>query len=646
MRKRIGLIIDRWRRYKRINVPAGEALFFIVILFLSYWIRLGGIDRTHIPQITFLIATVIPIKILSFWMFRLYHMSFRYTSLYEIINVSKASLVSALTFSLISTVFRGSSIMNGFPRSIIFIDCMLTFIMSSGLRLAFRMFYFPQLKRGKGKRALIVGAGAAGELLVREMQTSPLYSHIPVAFVDDDPKKRGSLIHGIRVSGGKGEIPEIVKGLGIDEIIIAIPSATSAQLRSIMEYVRKSEIGNVKILPGLSHILTGKVTLGDIRGITVEDLLGREPVKIDLENIASYLRGKHVLITGAGGSIGSELCRQVAGFWPSSLIMVDVGETELFYIDREIREKFTKIPVQSVIADVKDTIRMREICFRCLPNVVFHAAAYKHVPLMEINPREAVLNNVEGTKTMAMISMESGVEKFIFISTDKAVNPTSVMGVTKRVAENLLRCRDREKSRFVSVRFGNVLESRGSVVPIFKEQIKKGGPITITHPDMERYLMSITEAVQLVLQAGAMGKGNEVFVLDMGKPIRIFDLAQEMIRLSGFEPDKDIPIVFTGKRPGEKLFEELLTAEEGTVATKHEKLFITQGLDALGSEYMEKVENLIRRTKDNMDKEGIIALLKELVPTYQPESLKKESISNLLSTSVTSDGSKKFPLII
>ena len=641
MRKRIGLIIDRWRRYKRINVPAGEALFFIVILFLSYWMRLGGIDRTHIPQITFLIATVIPIKILSFWLFRLYHMSFRYTSLYEIINVLKASLVSALVFSLISTVLRGSSIMNGFPRSVIFIDFMLTFIGSSGLRLAFRLFYFPQLKRGKGKRALIVGAGAAGEQLVREMQTSPLYSNIPVAFVDDDPKKRGSLIHGIRVSGGKGEIPEIVKGMGIDEIIIAIPSATSAQLRSIMEYVRSSEVGNVKILPGLSHILTGKVTLGDIRGITVEDLLGREPVKIDLENIASYLRGKHVLVTGAGGSIGSELCRQVAGFWPSSLIMVDVGETELFYIDREIREKFTKIPVQSVIADVKDTIRMREICFRCLPNVVFHAAAYKHVPLMEINPREAVLNNVEGTKTMAMISMESGVEKFIFISTDKAVNPTSVMGVTKRVAENLLRCRDREKSRFVSVRFGNVLGSRGSVVPIFKEQIRKGGPITITHPDMERYLMSITEAVQLVLQAGAMGKGNEVFVLDMGKPIRIFDLAQEMIRLSGFEPDKDIPIVFTGKRPGEKLFEELLTAEEGTVATKHEKLFVTQGLDALGSEYMEKVENLIRRTKDNMDKEGIIALLKELVPTYQPESFKKESISNLLSTSVTSDGSKK-----
>jgi FlaA1/EpsC-like NDP-sugar epimerase len=640
MRKKIGLIIDKGRRFKRINVPSGEALFFIVILVLSYWLRLGGIDRTYIPQITFLIATVISVKIVLFWMFRLYHMSFRYTSLYEIINVFKASLLSALFFSLISTVFRGNPLMVGFPRSVIFIDCMLTFIMSSGLRLAFRMFYFPQLKSGKEGRTLIVGAGSAGEQIVREMQISSLYSHIPVAFVDDDQKKRGSIIHGIRVSGGKQDIPETVKGLGIDEIIIAIPSATSAQLRSIMEYVRRSEIGNVKILPGLSHILTGKVTLGDIRGITVEDLLGRDPVKIDMENIASYLRGKHVLVTGAGGSIGSELCRQIAGFWPSSLIMLDVGETEIFYIDREIREKFPKIPVKAIVADVKDMARVREIFLSYLPHVVFHAAAYKHVPLMEMNPREAVLNNIEGTRTVAVASMESSVEKFIFISTDKAVNPTSVMGVTKRVAENLLRCRDCDKSRFVSVRFGNVLESRGSVVPIFKEQIKKGGPITITHPDMERYLMSITEAVQLVLQAGAMGKKNEVFVLDMGKPTKIFDLAQEMIRLSGFEPDKDIPIVFTGKRPGEKLFEELLTAEEGTVATKHEKLFVTQGLDTLGAEYMEKVENLIRRTKNNMDKEGIIALLKELVPTYQPESVQKEPISSLFSTSVTSDRSR------
>jgi FlaA1/EpsC-like NDP-sugar epimerase len=640
MRKKIGLIIDRWRRFKRINVPSGEALFFIVILFLSYWMRLGGIARTYIPQITFLIATVISVKIVLFWLFRLYHISFRYTSLYEVISVLKASLVSALVFSLMSTILRGSSIMDGFPRSVIFIDCMLTFIMSSGLRLAFRLFYFPQLKRGKGRRALIVGAGAAGEQLVREMQTSPLYNNIPVAFVDDDPKKRGSIIHGVRVSGGKQDIPEIVKGLGIEEIIIAIPSATSAQLRSVMEYVRESEIGDVKILPGLSHILTGKVTLGDIRGITVEDLLGREPVRIDLENIASCLRSKQVLVTGAGGSIGSELCRQIASFGPLSLIMVDIGETEIFYIDREIREKFPKIPVKAIVADVKDMVRVREIFLSYLPHVVFHAAAYKHVPLMEMNPREAVLNNIEGTRTVAVISMESGVEKFIFISTDKAVNPTSVMGVTKRVAENLLRCRDCDKSRFVSVRFGNVLESRGSVVPIFKEQIKKGGPITITHPDMERYLMSITEAVQLVLQAGAMGKRNEVFVLDMGKPIRIFDLAQEVIRLSGFEPDKDIPIVFTGKRPGEKLSEELLTAEEGTVATKNGKIFAIQSLDNLGDEYMEKVENLIRRTRNNMDKKDIIALLKELVPTYQPETVQQEPISSLFSTSVTSDGSR------
>ncbi|MDI6891056.1 MAG: nucleoside-diphosphate sugar epimerase/dehydratase [Thermodesulfovibrionales bacterium] len=622
MRKNIGLIIDKGRRYKRILVPSGEVIFFVGILVLSYWLRLGSLDERYVPQIAFLTATVVPIKIILFWLFRLYHISFRFTSLYEIIEVLKASSIFALLFSLTSLVFKDIHYMHGFPRSVIFIDFMLTFIISSGLRLAFRLFYFPQLRGGKGRRVLIVGAGAAGEQLVREMQTSPLSNYKPVAFVDDDMSKRGSIIRGVRVVNGKEGIPEIVKGMGIDEIIVAIPSASPAQLRSIMGCVRESEVKNVKILPGLSHILTGKVTLGDIRGITVEDLLGREPVKIELEKIASYLTGKRILVTGAGGSIGSELCRQLASFTPSSLIMVDIGETELFYIDREIKEKFDRVPVVPIISDVKDMISMGNIFLRYSPQVVFHAAAYKHVPLMETNMREAVLNNIEGTRITAHLSAKYNVEKFIFISTDKAINPTSVMGATKRVAENLLRCWDNEKCRFISVRFGNVLESRGSVVPIFKEQIKNGRPITITHPEMERYLMSITEAVQLVLQAGAIGKGGEVFVLDMGKPVKILDLAREMIRLSGLEPGKDIPIVFTGKRPGEKLFEELLTAEEGTLATKHEKIFIARGTDNLGAEYIKKVESLIDATRNSIENENIIAFLKELVPTYQPESIR------------------------
>ena len=621
MRKNIVTLIDKARKYKRLLVPSGEAVFFIGILFLSYWIRLGSIDKIYIPQIMFFIITIIPLKTILFWLFRLYHISFRFISIHEVITVLKASSISALVFALFSLVFRDVSFLKGFPRSIIFIDLMLTFFVSSGIRVAFRLFYFPQLKREKGRRALIVGAGAAGVQLVSEMQTSPLSGYTPVAFVDDDPDKRGSIIHGVRIEGGKADIPEIVKDLGIDEIIIAIPSAPSAQLRSIMECVRDSGIKNVKILPGLSHILIGEATLGDIREITVEDLLGRESVKVNLENIASYLKGKSILVTGAGGSIGSELCRQIASFEPASLIMVDMGETELFYIDREIRERFSKIPVTSIIADIKDMLSMKDSFSRCLPQIVFHAAAYKHVPLMETNIREAVLNNIEGTRITALLSMEYNVGKFVFISTDKAVNPTSIMGTTKRVSENLLKCLDNEKNKFISVRFGNVLESRGSVIPIFKEQIKNGRPVTITHPEMKRYLMSITEAVQLVLQAGEMGKGGEVFVLDMGTPVKILDLAREMIRLSGLEPDKDIPIVFTGKRPGEKLFEEILTAEEGTVTSSHEKIFIAKKTDNLDPEYIEKVEILIKAARDNLGREKIITLLKNLVPTYQPESI-------------------------
>jgi len=637
MRERTVSIVDKWRRYKRILVPAGEAIFMAIILFVSYWIRLGAVGRVYIPQILFLAALVVPLKILLFWIFRLYHISFRFLSLYELLNVLKASSVSALLFALVIILFRDIPFMNGFPRSVIFIDFMLTFIISSAFRLSFRLLYFPQLKREGRTKALVVGAGSAGAQLVTEMLTSPRSRYIPVAFTDDDPDKRGSIIHGVRVMGGTDVIPEIIKDYAIEEVIISIPSAPSAEIRKIMGYIRKSGMKNVKILPGLFHIIAGDATLNDIREITPEDLLGREPVKLEIEKVTSYLNGKRILVTGAGGSIGTELCRQLASFAPSSLVMVDMGETELFYIDREIREKFDWVPAVSIISDVKDMISMKNIFLQYQPQVVFHAAAYKHVPLMETNLREAVLNNIEGTRVAALLSGEYGVEKFIFISTDKAINPTSIMGATKRVSENLLRCLNNEtnppsppftkggaggfsgeKTRFVSVRFGNVLESRGSVIPIFKEQIKKGGPVTITDPEMKRYLMSITEAVELVLQAGAMGEGGEVFVLDMGQPMKILTLAEELIRFYGLEPDKDIPIVYTGKRPGEKLFEEILTAEEGTTATKHEKIFIARSADNPGPGYIEKVENLINVARNSMENENIVALLKELVPTYRP----------------------------
>lgn len=619
MKQSIGIVIDRARKFKRILVPAGELLFLILILFLSYLLRLDRIDSIYLPQIGFLILTIIPVKLIIFWIFRLYHISFRYTSVHEIALVFKAAGISSLIFAFMSLILRDALFFKGFPRSIIIIDFILTFFMSSGIRLAFRFFYFPRLKEKEGRKVLVVGAGRAGEQLVREMKTSPISHYIPVAFIDDDPGKKKSIIHGIKVEGGSEKIPEVVSDFAVDDIIIAMPSASSVQLKKTMEFVRKSGNKNVKILPGMSHIIMGEAKMGDVRAITVEDLLGREPVKIDMEHIAGQIKDKSVLVTGAAGSIGSELCRQVAVFHPSKLIMVDMGETELFYIDNEIRERFPALPVQAVIADVKDLLSMGSIFIKYSPQIVFHAAAYKHVPLMETNLREAVLNNIGGTRAVATLSIEHAIEKFIFISTDKAVNPTSIMGTTKRISENLLRSWDHKKCKFISVRFGNVLESRGSVVPIFKEQIRNGRPVTITHPDMKRYLMSINEAVQLVLQASAMGAGGEVFVLDMGEPIKILDLAREMIRLSGLEPDKDIPIVITGTRPGEKLFEELLTAEEGTSATRHERIFVAKGVK-VSPEYSQKVDILMKTAFGNFDREEIISMLKYLVPTYEPSA--------------------------
>ena len=384
-----------------------------------------------------------------------------------------------------------------------------------------------------------------------------------------------------------------------------------------MEYIRKTNIKDVKALPGLSDLIDGKVTLKDIRDISIEDLLGREPVKIDMGQVSSYVRNKNIFVTGAGGSIGSEFCRQTARFDPEKLIMLDMGETELFNIDMEIREAYPNLSLLAIVGDIRDEDTINRIFKESSIDTVFHAAAYKHVPLMEANPREAILNNIYGTKVLARISSECGVKRFIFISTDKAVNPTSVMGTTKRVAENLIMGLNNDRTAYISVRFGNVLGSRGSVVPIFQEQIKNGRPVTITDYDMKRYFMTIPEAVQLILQAGAMGKGRDVFVLDMGDPVSVYHVAEELIRLSGLEPDKDIPIVISGKRPGEKLFEELLTAEEGTTATLHKKIYSARIRSKIDEEYLKKIDLLISLAREDKDSGQIFSILKELVPTYQ-----------------------------
>ena len=622
MNQKLDNLFAAARSYKRFLSIIIDAILILLSLFFAYFIRLGSINEIEekfLHQLFVLAVIIVPLKILVFWVFRLYHISFRYISLREVLSIITAAALSSPIIALIAIIFRNIKNFSGFPRSVIFIDFFLTFFFITSMRAFFRLYYSSS-NRKRGIATLIVGGGSAGEQLARDMMRLPKYSYFPVGFIDDSPQKKKTLIHGIRVVGGRKDIPKLVKSLDVKAIIIAIPSANSKEIKRIMEHIRKTDIKDVKVLPGLSDLINGKVTIRDIRDISIEDLLGREPVKIDMIQISSYIRNKNIIVTGAGGSIGSELSRQVARFNPARLIILDIGETELFNIDRDIKEQYPDLSLLSIVGDIRDEKKIRRIFKENAIDTVFHAAAYKHVPLMESNPREAILNNVYGTKVLAEISAASGIKKFIFISTDKAVNPTSVMGASKRVAENLLIGLTSKTTAFISVRFGNVLGSRGSVIPIFQEQIKNGGPITITDYKMKRYFMTISEAVQLIMQAGAMGNGSDVFVLDMGKPVSIYQLAEELIQLSGLEPDKDIPIVISGKRPGEKLFEELLTAEEGTTATLHQKIFSAKIIGKIDTTYLNKIDLLISLAKEDKESEQIFSLLKELVPAYHKQN--------------------------
>jgi FlaA1/EpsC-like NDP-sugar epimerase len=619
MSKKLNQIFYTARLYKKPLSIAIDAFLLILSLFFAYLIRLGSIEALssrYVEQIILLGLIIVPFKIFLFWVFRLYHISYRYISLAEGLSVIKASAISSLTMALLVLIFHDVGIFSGFPRSVLFSDFLLTIVFAISFRTFFRVYYFGP-SRKKRKDILVVGAGSAGEQLIRDMVRSGQSRYLPVGIIDDDLQKKNTFIHGIRVLGDRKDIPKLVKDFNVKEIIIAIPSATSKEIAGIMEFVRKTKIKAVKVLPGLSSIINGKVTQMDIRNISIEDLLGREPVEIDAEKVSSYITNKNILITGAGGSIGSELCRQIIRLSPAKLFMLDMGETELFKIDLEIKERYPFSYVKSIVGDIRDEKRVNEICKEHNFNTVFHAAAYKHVPLMEENPREAVFNNIYGTKVLAKASAESGVDRFIFVSTDKAVNPSSVMGATKRIAENLIRGLNNSRTAFISVRFGNVLGSRGSAVPIFQKQIEKGGPVTITDYEMKRYFMTISESVQLVMQAGSMGKGGDVFVLDMGKPVSIYKMAEELIRLSGLEPDRDIPIVISGKRPGEKLFEELLTAEEGSTATLHKKIYYAKVKEDIDKNYLDSVDKLISLSRDDNNDSRLFDLLKELVPSYQ-----------------------------
>jgi len=603
----IGGLLNRFRIHRR------RALFFLIIdsflialsMYAAFLLRFEGrIPSQYMEDLWILILIALAVKVPIFYLQRLYHISWSYVSVRELMSVFKGGFYSSLLLGTALFILRTTPVFIGFPRSILFIDFFLTITLIGGFRSTKRVYL--QFVKGfpvEGRRTLIVGAGDAGEQLLRSMLKSGHSDYLPVGFVDDDPGKLSTSIQGIKVLGTRKEIPRFVEAYDIEELLIAIPSVSSKTIKETVEIGRKAKVKSMKILPDISEILSGSVGLADVREVRLEDLLGREPVKIDTQEIKNYLKDKTVLVTGAAGSIGSELCRQIAKFQPRKLLMLDHEETGLFKIERELEEESLGIERIAVLGDIKDEGKIEKVFTQHKPEVVFHAAAYKHVRMMKEHPDEAVKNNIFGTRVLGETSITAGAEKFILISTDKAVNPVGVMGMSKRVAEMVIQdLNQRGITKFSAVRFGNVLGSRGSVVPIFREQIKKRGPVTVTDSRMRRYFMMTSEAVLLVLQAGAISEGGEIFVLDMGEPVNILDLAKEMIRLSGYEPDTDIPISITGPGEDEKLFEDILTAEEGTEATKYEQIFIARmnaGLSSAKlSRHLETLEKLVDQESD------------------------------------------------
>ncbi|MFX0139814.1 MAG: polysaccharide biosynthesis protein, partial [Candidatus Hodarchaeota archaeon] len=573
-------------------------------------------------------------KITFLVLHNLYDISWRFVGLEELINVIKALILGSLALGMSLFILRTLMPFKAspFPRSILLLDLILSLILIGSLRVSKRVLAEgirgPLKPKEEKTKILIYGAGSAGEQIAREMQRKRDSNYLPIGFIDDNPAKQGIKIHGIKVIGKKENIQKICKTNIIDEILIALPSAHSKVIKEMVEKIRElTPVKKIKVLPSVIDLMDGKVTLSDIHEIRLEDLLGRTLAKIDFDAIKNFIDNKKILITGAGGSIGSELVKTLLDFNPRSLLVFDIDETEIFYLVNNLKPVKTKIT--PIIGDIKDENKMRSVLEDFSPQIVIHSAAYKHVPILEMYPDEAIKTNIQGTKILGDLSLKYNVEKFIFISTDKAINPTSVMGATKRTSEELLKVlNQKNKTKFISVRFGNVLGSRGSVIPLFKEQIKRGGPVYITHPEMKRYFMSTSEAVLLVLEASAVGTGGEIFILDMGDPIRILDLAKEMIRLSGYEPDTEIPIVFSSIRPGEKLHEEILSAEEGSEKTNYDKIFIaTDNKETYSEDFMIKVDRLIKMSYEKNKKDEIIKLLKEIIPTYKPAESRSLSLN-------------------
>jgi FlaA1/EpsC-like NDP-sugar epimerase len=604
-------LLDRLRN--RTAAFAHDVIMVPVAWLGAYWLRF---NLDTIPQEYFAGALAgLPFVMLIqggvFWYFGLYRGVWRFASLPDLLRIAKAIGVGVCLSAL---VIFFTTRMEGVPRSIFPLYAILLALLLGGPRFLYRWLKDRQLYVTAGKRALIVGAGEAGETLVRELLRDRTRGYQPVGFVDDDGEKKGREIHGIRVLGDSGKIPRLVERMDIDLILIAVPSATSRQMRRIVGHCERAGVP-LRTLPALKDIVSGRSVVSELRDISIEDLLGREPVSLDWQAIGDGIRGKTVLVTGGGGSIGAELCRQIARLGPQSLVILDRSEMNVYAMEMELRKSYPALVFTPLLGDVCDPAAVEQVFRERRPEIVFHAAAYKHVPMLESRIREAVRNNVLGTQNVARAAAAGGCGTFVLISTDKAVNPTNVMGASKRVAEMLCQSMSGKTpaTRFITVRFGNVLGSAGSVVPLFRKQIAEGGPVTVTHPEVCRYFMTISEACQLIMQAAAIGEGGEVFVLDMGEPVKITYLAEQMIRLAGRVPGDDVEIQFIGLRPGEKLFEELFHPGETLTQTRHEKIFLARSRELDRDGFMSALSKLEKAVFAH-DAGSIRTLLEGLVP--------------------------------
>jgi len=617
MKLSLGRMLEKVERIGQPFLWAVQGIIFVISGVTAFFLRFDlAVPARQVQHLAYALMIWIVVKSLVFWMARLDRGWWRFVSLYDVPRLALANLLGSLISAVAIVLFAPSA----FPRSLYLLDFLICMLLTAGARLSARIIIeVSRFQRTTGKkRTLIYGAGEAGLALLREVQKNPTLPYEIIGFIDDNPNKVRLLICGAKVLAAGIKLKWVVAKYRIDTVLIAIPSASGMQMTQILRRCQDAGVSS-KTVPGLAEVFKGNGLVKTIRDIAAEDLLGRNPACLDENAIATKLQGKVVFVSGAGGSIGSELCRQIARFHPQAIVGYEISENALFHLDLEMKSHFARIPFHPEVGNIQNSQRVSEVLERYRPSILYHAAAYKHLPMMERNIFEALENNVFGTYTMALAAAEHGLDDFVMISTDKAVRPTSIMGVTKRLAELAVNSLQNGQTRFVSVRFGNVLGSNGSVVPLFKKQIEAGGPVTVTHPDMQRYFMTIPEASQLVVQASTMGTGGEVFVLDMGDPVKIVDLARNLILLSGLRPDEDIRIEFSGIRPGEKLHEELSTFEESTVPTKHDKVKIFIGPSVADKQMKTYIASLQQMCAARAAAQ-LILHCKEIVPEYNPSS--------------------------